>query len=315
MNKGKSVATGTMIDMATIKLIVTGVMEEKALAQSLKRIFPGERLNDEGKLEPVEWAKPRKLNCATSHRLAALSGDAKPGTPMLALAQAMLDEAMIGPKPHGKPADLVLVVDDVELGNWGQEQIVAQHFRAAVELKLLATPSYATQARYRSALRQKCSLHLLKPMVESYLFGDAAALIRAGVAAGTQVRLKHETDVEQFESNDQKWMQTCHQENLRRQSDKPWWRHERHPKHYLEHLAARHAIFYEESAHGKQALLELDWCNLAQLASDAPFMRAMLEDIADWFGVPVPIAVAGQANSHFYPAKAVNRQTLLLRNL
>src|SRR4051812_44487686 len=102
--------------MARIKLIVTGDMEKAALHESLRRLFPPQRDGEE-----VIWDQPRKLHCATSH---PLSPGGSPSTAMLALAQAMLDEVAIGKR--GNPADLVMVIDDVELGNVGQEGVVAQ---------------------------------------------------------------------------------------------------------------------------------------------------------------------------------------------
>ncbi len=288
--------------MPRIKLIVTGDMEKAALHESLKRLFPFPK---DG--EVVVWDRPRKLHCATSHRLAP--GGA-PSTPMLALAQAVLDEAGIG--KTGAPADLVVVLDDVELGNLGQEAIVVEHFRKAMSQKL-AGYQLSTQQRYRLLLREKCSFHLLRPIVESYLFGDAGALGIAGVPAGVIPRLVS-TDVEQFEANDPAWLPTCHAENDRLRAKSPWWRHELHPKHYLEHLTQQGGVFYEETSHGKQALLGLDWASVPKLPAETPVLRSLVEDLAEWFGIPNPLGT-GALHPAFYPLTSVNRATLLLRNL
>jgi hypothetical protein len=222
----------------------------------------------------------------------------------------MLDEAKIGKK--GTPADLVVVIDDVEIGNLGQEGVVAQHFRAAVEAKL-ASYSESTQARYRSLLHEKCSFHLLRPMVESYLFGDADALIAAGVPDGENPCLVH-PDVEQFETDDPAWKPTCDEENTKRGRAMPWWRHERHPKHYLEHLTERGKVFYEETTHGKRALMGLDWCKVPKESDHTPIIRSLLEDIADWFGEANPLGT-GPCHPDFYPLSSVVRENLLLRNM
>jgi hypothetical protein len=290
--------------MPRIKLIVTGDMEKLALHESLQRFFPDIRDGEE-----VIWEKPRKAQCVTSHRL--IAGNA-PSGPMLQLARAMFDEAGIGKK--GMPADLVVIVDDVELGNLAQEHIIAAHFRTAVT-NVLSTYNGGTQTRYRALLRDRCSFHLLKPMVESYLFGDAAALAVAGVPAGTDPRLCHPTDVEEFESNDPAWLPTCEEENTRKHSVAPWWSHQRHPKHYLEHLAERQNVFYEEVNHGKRALVGLDWQQVPRVVQDTPIIRSLFEDLSDWFCVPNPLGVNGLLDHNFYPSIAVNRANLLLRNM
>jgi len=97
--------------MVRIKLIVTGDMEKLALHESLRRVFPGERDGEE-----VIWEQPRKIHCTTSH---PLREDRRPSQPMVELARAMLAEVGIG--RTGQPADLVVAIDDVELGNLERE--------------------------------------------------------------------------------------------------------------------------------------------------------------------------------------------------
>ncbi len=294
--------------MARIKLIVTGDMEKAALHESLQRVFPPQRLCENGKdHEEVVWDKPRKLECATSQRLLH---DGKLSTMMLALAQAMLAEAGIGKR--GTPADLVVIVDDVELNNLGQETMIIDHFRRAMTAKLDKYEK-ATQERYRLLLREKCSFHLLRPMVESYLFGDPQALGVAGVPAGV-TPLHVFSDVEQFETNDPDWLPTCHAENEKKKVKEPWWRHERHPKHYLELLTTRGPVFYEETKHGKRALQGLDWAHVPKLPAETPVIRSLFEDLAYWFGVTSPLGI-GPSDPRFYPLKTVDRASLLLRNL
>src|SRR5882724_6358418 len=106
--------------MSTIKLIVTGDLEELALHESLRRVFGNSR--HEG--EAVVWDPPRKLHCATSRRLLPSE---KPSRSMRDLAKAMLNEVGIG--KQGIPADLVIVIDDVELDNADQEVVIVKHSR------------------------------------------------------------------------------------------------------------------------------------------------------------------------------------------
>ena len=289
--------------MPRIKLIVTGDMEKAALHESLRRLFPSQK---DG--EDVVWETPRKLHCATSGH--PLSPGGAPSTMMLELAQTMLAEAGIPKK--GPPADLVVVIDDVELGNLGQEAVIVEHFRKALTHKLDKYET-ATRDRYRLLLRERCSFHLLRPMVESYLFGDAEALLVAGVAAGVSPKLRA-SDVEQFEAHDPEWLPTCRAENERRKAIAPWWRHELHPKHYLGHLTQRSSVFYEETDHGKRALRGLDWAGVPKLPVEAPLIRSLFEDLADWFGVSSPLG-PGVPDPRLYPLKSIHRESLLLRNL
>lgn len=290
--------------MARIKLIVTGDMEKLALTESLKGIFPSQRRDG----EDVTWDSPRKMNCTTSHRLQAHQG---PSRPMLALATAMLAEVGTGKK--GQPADLVVAIDDLEIGNFDREHIVVDHVRRAVE-SLLEEHSGNTQNRYRALLRERCSFHLFRPMVESYLFGDPAAIERCGVPANTQPILVHPTDVEQFETVDPGWLPTCHAENQKRRLSVDWWRHELHPKAYLEHLAQCGEVLYDEVRQGREALAALRWREVPKRSSDTPLARSLFEDLADWFQVSNPLG-GGNTNTHLYPGRSVRRDRLLLRNL
>ncbi len=292
--------------MGRIKLIVTGDLEKLALHESLRSLFPAAPVGEPGDVvEAVIWDRPRKLHCATSHRLT--SGKA-PSVPMLDLVQAMMDEACVGKR--GVPADLVVVMDDVELGNLGQEAVILEHFRAAVNQKL---DSYEqrTRARYRAILRERCSFHLLCPMVEAYLFGDPAALAVAGVPP-SRTPLLVSTDVEQFESNDPAWLPECVLENEVQGSLNPWWRNERHPKRYLEHLLGE--TVYEETEQGKRALLELRWRQVPKSPAETSMLRCLLEDIATWFGVPNPLGAGGSLFPGLYPARNVRDEERILRN-
>jgi len=292
--------------MHRIKLIVTGDLEKLALHESLKRFFPCKMNNKD-----VIWEEPRKLNCTTTSCLRSLEKNKiKPSDPMKALARAMLRESFEAKsQKNSKPPDLVIVIDDVEIGNLDRENIVAEHFRAAVEYV------FKEKQYNREELRKKCSFHLLRPMVESYFFGDADALRNAGVSDTEKPQLIHKTDVEQFETNDPKWLPTCKMENDKRKKIISWWHHERHPKHYLEHLTERSGIFYDESNFGKKALEKLAWKKVPKIQSDTPFIRSLFEDIAEWFDIPNPLGTGGATSPYFYPDKSVNRTTLLLRNM
>ncbi|MFZ4704231.1 MAG: hypothetical protein ACOYMG_29655 [Candidatus Methylumidiphilus sp.] len=289
---------------ARIRLIVTGVTEELALHNSLRRFFPSLRSNGEA----VEWDVPRfHSGGATSNRL---DYSAPPNGAMKKLARIMLNEAIIG--KDEKPADLIILVDDVELGNVGQELVVAHHFRLALQQEL-SKVNYSRHSlmNCQQILRNNCSFHLLKPMIEAYFFGgDVNALRIAGVSSHIKPKLVN-TDVEIFETNDVKYLGKC-----KNQQGKPWWREECHPKKYLDFLIKQDRDgrqVYEETKHVIPALLALDWTKVPIQTTEIPVVRSLFADIADWFGVPNPLP--GDTNSGFYPSANVPLNTLLLRNL
>lgn len=291
--------------MSRIKLIVTGDMEAKSLAMSLQSQFPSQKNGD-----MVIWERARKLNCTTSHPLRRESD--KPSQPMLSLARAMIREVIDG--KQGTPADLVIVIDDVELGNLGQEDVIAKHFCLAVEaeleeLKLSAT----TLDRYKGIIRERCSFHVLKPMAEAYFFSDIQILKAMGVTDNPLLR--HATNVEDFEITDSTWLPECHLQNqTQAKNDREWWRHEMHPKHYINHLITRSGSSgYDETMQGAQALQALNWKNVPKIETDSLFIRALFEDLADWFEIRSPIV--GNTASAFYPTPRTRRPDLTLRNM
>jgi hypothetical protein len=287
--------------MPRVKLIVTGDMEKRALHESLQRFFPDAR---EG--EAVTWERPRKSQCATSYQLP--HEPFKPSPVMLTLARAMLDEAGVHPWRPGA-AELVIVVEDLELGNLGREDVIVRHFRAAVE-EILDSFEIRTQERYRERLQERCSFHLFNSMVETYLFGDPGALHVAGVAGGRKPRLV-DLDIENFETDDPAWLPTCRAESANYlAAGVAWWRHERHPKKYLEHLTKDN---YDEIEHGVPALKALDWSAVGRVASHVRVVRCLFEDLAEWFGTANPLA-AGACHGALFPPRSVNRAGMLLRN-
>jgi hypothetical protein len=289
----------------SIKLIVTGDMEKAALHKSLQRFFPAQQDGSE-----VTWEKPRKVQGATSYQLKPLTLGGIVSNPMKELAKAMLAEVLSG--KNGNSADLVIVIDDVELGNLGQEHIIAEHFRTAVieVIQDKTQGSTSEEARLRDVIRKKCSFHLLKPMVEAYLFGDSNALGLAGVPSGINPCLVHLTDVEEFETNDPQWLPTCCLENTKQQINNPWWCHERHPKHYLEYLTES----YDETIEGKTALLQLNWTLVSKCQNNIPIFRSLFEDISNWYNISSPIGI-GSTHPNFWINKMVNPATFLLRNM
>ena len=289
--------------MRKIQLIVTGDLEKLALHTALAERFPDVR---NGKR--VEWARPRKTHGATSRPLGP-PGQAI-GT-MKGLALAAIVEAELG--GSGGPADLVVVVDDGEVGNMDDGANVVAHFRLAMTEVINARASDpAAKHALRQLVRERISYHLLMPMVEAHFFVGRASLSACGVGANVAPKLAT-ADVERFESNDPGWLPECVASNTERQESAPWWRHECHPKYYLQHLLDRSSggIYEETSASAQKALALVEWPLNA--GADAQFARSLFEDLADWFQVPNPMG-AGTCAPSTWPGPLTKPGTLLLRN-
>jgi hypothetical protein len=286
-----------------IKLIVTGALEKSAMHASLRRYFP-DKVGD----KDVTWDMPRKTDGATSHPLVA---GALPSKPMRNLAKIMIVESCERTKT-GPPADRVIVLDDVELANLGNEKIVVEHFRAAVNAEIGSYPAI-DQQRMRSVIREKCSFHLIRPMIEGYFFTDTGALSRAGVSPQVVPSWTNGTDSENLECTDPAWLPTCQKENELR-ANLGWWRHERHSKHYLESLVGRSGLIYSETTTGARALQDLDWPKSPKVADDISVIRCLFEDISLTFGVESPLG-HGVLNPHLFPTVATRPADLVLRNI
>jgi len=291
-----------------ISFIVTGDVEKKSLVPSLRRYFPATDIDG----VPVTWLTLPKLKGATTHRLRA---GADPGTPMRKLARAVVAEALRG--ADGTPADLVIAVDDVEVHNVDQIGVVCDHFRQAIGVEFgafVAKWLVGEQAEARVRVRERCSFHLLSPMVESVFFGEHAALVRAGCAPGVEPRLAS-TDWEDFWCVDPDLLPHFDRENAAKAASTPWWREERHAKHYLEHLIGAHSgAFYEETSHGARALQVLVWPTVPKGPTDCLLLRALFNDLADFFGVHSPLG-GGSASPETYVGPPGRRSTRLLRNM
>jgi hypothetical protein len=265
--------------------VVTGDLERKSLRPCLKQCFPAHDLDGRA----VEWLEPRKVPGVTTYRLRA---GAAPSKPMLTLARAVLSEALIG--SDGVPADLVLAVDDLELHNVDQCDVIAQHFVAAVGVelpRLLAGRLEGEREDAAARVRERCSFHLLSPMVEAYLFGEPAALVRAGCAPSDKA-LVRSTDWEDFWSVDPRFVSDCRSVNARMAAPRlanVWWQEERHAKHYLESLVQRGGGgWYEETVGGSRAFESLDWGRVLRGPTECTLVRALFADLADFFGVHAP---------------------------
>lgn len=294
-----------------IRLVVTGDMERKALMPSLRRHFP---TNDVHGVQ-VTWLAPRMTNGVTTHRLRA---EADPSRPMSTLARAVLAEALDG--SEGTPADLVIAVDDLELHNTDQPDVVCAHFRRAFEQELgkrLMGLLDGERDDTRALVRARCSFHLVSPMIEAYVFGEDDALRRAGCADSVAPMLRS-TDWEDFWCVDPGFQPTCLAENTKKAAPplaNTWWQEERHAKHYLEHLVFQdEGAFYEETREGARALEVLAWPAVPRQDTECALVRALFEDLSDFFGVHSPM-VGGVPSPHTYAGHPTPSSSRLLRNM
>lgn len=276
--------------MPTILLIVTGDMEMQALPLSLGRFFPSKWRVDGNK-------------GATGYRLDISK---EPNSSMRRLARKMIEAF----KLKVDQPDLVIVIDDAELGNIGQEDVVANHFRRAtekiLEIEHKQNPAYAE--KLRKNIRSRASFHLLTPMPEAYFFGDANTLSTMDIEPN-KPKLRHLTDVEQFESNDPDWLTVCERKNNQKKlNNNPWWKHECHSKDYLEHLFPS----YKETLHGKKALEQLPWNTIPKCPQDIRCIRALFQDLANWFAISNPI---GNGDMHPAFSNFADNDQKTLRNM
>lgn len=294
--------------MTRVRLVVTGDLEKLALGRSLERT-----LRHAG--AEVTFERPLLVNATTTNPLPDPSQAMVP-KPLERMARALVTETLVSPSGGPLP-DLVIGVDDLELANAHQPSVVttwvARAVREEVERKY---PSLNAANRVRGELRERCAFHLLAPLAEAYFFGEPgrAALSRAGVVASTPVHLMG-SNVEDFETNDPAFLPIAQQGNASKAArGLSWWREERHPKRYLEFLVERSSGLYDETRGGVVALAELDWPGVGSIQDAAPYARALFEDISDRLAISNPLG-PGPLPPCTYPARAVRRETLTLRNL
>jgi len=255
--------------MPSIGLITTGECEHRALGVSLLRVFGS------AGLEIVQPFR-RPVPSITSNHL-SYPGPGSGDTQVDKLVASML--ATLGQR--GAP-DFVFAVDDLELANLASAHHVTQLVVDAFHRKLGSTPTHSQLAR----LRERCSFHLLCPMLEAYFFGEPAALQRAG--ATRPASLDPSCHLEDFLAIDSAFV------GLDDVREHPWRRPDRvgHPKRYLSFLVDPDdtgLATYKESRDGVRALATLDWEQVFHFQPPGiTFAYSLFDDLADALGVPNP---------------------------
>lgn len=259
--------------MTSIGLITTGECEHRALPESLQRVFADAR---------VEFVRPfhQPILSITSNYLSY------PGPTIGGTKVDSLIDSIISTLDSRNAPDFIFAIDDLELPNVGTPHHVTQLVSDAARRNLALRPRTHREV---AQLRERCSFHLLCPMLEAYFFGEAAALERAGsrrvpILAPLQ-------SLEAFESRDERFL--AYSDIPGRRAHK-WRRPDRarHPKRYLCFLVDptdEQWSEYKESVGGCRALATLDWAQVFRYQPPGiAFAHALFEDLADALGVPNP---------------------------
>ncbi len=262
-----------------VQLIVTGELERLGLHLSLRKLFASTGAD-------VEFLPPLKTQDFTSNRVGALLPKEQAAKSLAAKLAGSLVSSVYPGRGGTMQADHVLAVDDLELVNADQPEHVLEYFRHAVKAHVDSTfPTTATRDRVYQALAERGSFHLLAPMVESYFFGEAAALKRAKATQAPN-RFNMARDLEDFEVDDPAYLAPA-------PSTAPWKtepRH-RHPKNYVRYLCdptGTQLRAYRETHEGLEALRVLDWFVVLLNEAHAAFARALVDDVAEALNVPSP---------------------------
>jgi hypothetical protein len=308
-----------------VAILPTGRTEWHGFPTALSRLFPDHAFVAVPTPEEIV-SNPKGFPYPgfTSNEL----GDKQRETPPKDL-QALIERAAreaVGDRLSAA-ADLVLILDDVEVVNRGNEQMIVDVTRSAIH-RYLAPLSYGPQHRTAKALRERVSFHLLKPMVEGLFFGEAGALHRAGLPAPTAPYVMP-SDPEKFETADPAY---CNAREIEcpgwvnggsKKKLKPKWignpKRSLHPKGYIQWLTrqeeARSCTRYSETEHGAAALAGLDWATvLARPAEQFQYLRALVADLADALNQE---PMTGPVSGHQAPltSRFVLPPDPLLRNL
>lgn len=289
-----------------VALLPTGRTEWHGLPRALGTLFPGHEfyaLPDEALFR----SQRGPYAGFTSSELTARSEDAGRGpSDRAAELVGYAAQAARGDRRGGPAADLVIVLEDLELANRHQPDRVARVLRRAARGYL--DEQQGARGRVAALLRERVSFHLVVPMIEAWFFGDPAALRRAGVPDRPGPVLNATESLEDFETADLFYedavaraqsdsaARDCPEWFARGQkkNDQPKWLGRapfHHPKGYLQWLCldggAKNCTSYDESRGGAEALAQLDWGAL--LAHPGlRYLGALLEDLADALGEPMP---------------------------
>lgn len=296
-----------------VAILPTGRMEWAGVPVALNRLFPEHKFYsipteaEVASKELVDFPASSFTSCDVT-RLVGKENNADKLV-QRALREALGDRARTG-------ADLVVILDDLELCNRNQPREVTARVREAAgrQLARLAV-EHGNTVRFEEALRERVSFHLAKPMIESWLFPDRAALTVAGVQEGTPVLNQQSVDPEAFEAVDPDYAaddgtscacwnalpdKSKAQRERKRKSRPQWLRADPnrrwHPKAYLAWLCrdpgTPTCTSYNETTGGASAIKMFNWSLLLGPPNQALFARSLIADLANKFGEQPPFGGA-----------------------
>jgi len=285
-----------------VAILPTGRTEWHGLVGALERLFQGHEFYPLPTAMEVDSDRYKfPYDGFTSGPLNARHVQEPPESAFLLVERAA--QEAVGDRRQ-RPADLVVVLDDLELGN--EADLATQVFRAAVTQHLdglRARANIRDLEMTAAALRKRVSFHLVVPMIEAWVFADSSALAIAGVPDTAVVEFGATQDPEEFATTDAAFLAasvaSCPCWNQlppgKKKNLRPKWLgsvpRERHPKAYLQWLCidgnARTCTTYHESGSGKDALRGLDWDTVFRRPSpQLRFLAALVADLADGLGQP-----------------------------
>ena len=295
-----------------IQLIVTGNLEKESLGDSLSRIF-----------QNVSFSTIRAdgFTSETVPQNLPIHGQAKPS--VVKLAERMVAE--VDPGRQGTPADLVILVEDIELKNTHNVEAIIKLYLLAIERAIIAhRPNQSSQAACRRLIQERCSFHLLSPMIESYFFSDVYALQEHIKTARPSMICP--TNLEDFNAfSDLTFAKRTFADPVLLSSQPhphdptPCYHH---PKEYIEYLCTPHdqeyapknrrkKNIYKETKQGKDALLNLNWDRVFLENTRVPFLRSLIEDISNFLGMENPYPGETSPLTSIFPAN----KRRILRNI
>lgn len=295
-----------------VALLPTGRTEWCGLSMALGQLFPDHEfycLPTKAEIDSNPGCFP--YNGFTSMCLTEAHERTPPETAMELVSRAA--QEAIGDK-WKEAADLVVVIDDVELPNVNQVNRVVAVMRNAVLAHLSGLHTIRIQTRTEELLKSKVSFHLISPMVEAWFFADRYALTLAGVPADTKVCFDDETDPEAFITDDALYLAATECDCTKfaalpvskKKNHRPKWLgtspRVKHPKGYLQWLCRdsddKSCTSYSEATGGCNALSGISWDTLlSRPESQFALLRALIDDLNEGLNSKPTVALGGNVSS------------------
>lgn len=286
-----------------VAILSTGRTEWHGLASALGRLFDGYDFQSVPTQKEVDsyhesYPYPGFTTCALSPRHVE-----HPPESAFDLVARAAQEALGDHRANKPAADLVVVVDDLELANRDQPERAVAVFRAAVQQHVERLQG--SRKRTERALQERVSFHLIVPMIESWFFADPGALRIAGVPADRMVAVPEDQDPEQLWVDEPTYLAASDVDcpcwaalpvNTNKKKQRPKWLGEgprqAHAKGYLQWLcidgSQKNCTTYDETRKGSAALRSLNWDRvLLRPPMQLQFLAALLDDIAVALGQPL----------------------------